>query len=104
MPKRERRGAEMRPARVVAPTRVKRGSSRRMERALAPWSIMMSMTKSSMAEYRYSSTVRCMRWISSMKRTSPRLSEVSRPARSAGLSMIGPEVTLTWTPMASPRM
>ena len=40
----------MRPLRVVAPTRVKRGSSRRTLRAFGPWSIMMSMTKSSIAE------------------------------------------------------
>jgi len=43
-PKRERKGAESRPLRVVAPTSVKRGSSSRTERALGPWSIMMSMT------------------------------------------------------------
>jgi|GEM_PF-4490900 len=98
MPKRARSGAVSRPLRVVAPTKVNGLRSIWMDRAEGPLSIMMSMRKSSIAEYRYSSTTGERRWISSMKSTSLRSSEVRMPARSPGLSRTGPEVILKPTP------
>ena len=92
MPKRERNGIVKSPCRVVAPINVKRGRGNRIEWAFGPWSIMMSSTKSSIAEYRYSSTDRCMRWISSMNKMSPAESEFNMPAKSIGFSKIGPDV------------
>ena len=49
MPKRERRGAERSPARVVAPTRVNGLQRIWTVRALSPLSTQTSMRKSSMA-------------------------------------------------------
>jgi len=43
MPKRERKGAERRPSRVVAPTRVKGCRVTRTDRAEGPESMTMSM-------------------------------------------------------------
>ena len=88
------------PWRVVAPTRQNLARFRRTERAPTPCSSMMSMTKSSMALYKYSSICFGKRWISSMKRTSPSSRPVSRPARSPGFSMTGPLVDLRLTPRA----
>ena len=70
----------------------------RTERAPGPLSIMMSITKSSIAEYRYSSTTGERRCISSMKSTSPSSRDVRSPAKSPGLSNMGPEVTFMFTP------
>ena len=69
-----------------------------MLRAEGPLSSMMSILKSSMAEYRYSSTTGDRRCISSINNTSCGSSEVSNPARSPGLSSTGPDVTLNPTP------
>jgi len=68
------------------------GRSRRMERAVGPLPIRMSSLASSMAEYSVSSTERCRRWISSMKRTSPSWRSVSSAARSPARVSTGPEV------------
>ncbi len=97
-PNRDRSGEEIIPCRVVAPTSVKRGTLSRTERAPAPCSSMMSMKKSSIALYRYSSTVVLSRWISSMNRMSPGSSEVSSPARSPGFSIAGPLELLRLVP------
>ena len=58
----------------------------------------MSRTKSSMAEYNISSTDLFILWISSINNTSPSARFVSIDARSDGLSMAGPLVTLKFTP------
>src|SRR6266487_2226211 len=76
-PKRSRNGAVNAPTRVVAPTTVKGGSERRSALALGPLPIITSSAKSSIAEYRRSSTARASRCISSMKSTSPDWSDES---------------------------
>jgi hypothetical protein len=48
--------------------------------------------KSSIAEYRYSSTIGLKRWISSINKTSLSSRLVNNPAKSPGLSKTGPEV------------
>ena len=47
-----------------------------------------------MAEYKYSSTTGLSLCISSINKTSLLLKLVSKPAKSAGLSKTGPDVTL----------
>ena len=94
MPNRALSGAVNKPDLVVAPTKVKGCRPICTERALGPLSIMISIRKSSMAEYRYSSTTGLRRCISSMKSTSPACSPVNRPAKSPGFSRTGPLVIL----------
>ena len=102
--KRLRSGEVRSPVRVVAPMSVNLGTFSRTLRALGPWSIIMSILKSSIAPYRNSSTVRDMRWISSMNNMSPSCKLVSRPARSDAFSMTGPEVTRICAPISFARM
>lgn len=102
--KRLRSGEVRSPVRVVAPMSVNFGTFSRTLRALGPWSIIMSILKSSIAPYRNSSTVRDMRWISSMNNMSPSCKLVSRPARSDAFSMTGPEVTRICAPISFARM
>ena len=67
-------------------------------RALGPLSIIISIAKSSIAEYKYSSTTLFNLWISSMKKTSlwPKL--VTIPARSPARSTTGPVACLIFEP------
>src|SRR5438093_473918 len=66
--------------------------------AWGPSAMRTSTWNSSMAGYRNSSRAGRRRWISSMNRMSPALSDVSRPTRSPGRSSTGPEVVRTFTP------
>ena len=91
-------GAERLPARVVAPIRVNFDRSSLIDLAEGPLPMTMSRAKSSMAEYRTSSTERLSLWISSIKSTSFSLRFVSIAARSPALSMAGPDVILISTP------
>src|SRR5690554_8198824 len=90
MPNLALKGEVSNPDRVVAPISVKGLKEICTERAFGPESNMISIRKSSIAEYRYSSTTGFKRWISSIKRTSPSSKFVRRPARSDGLSKTGP--------------
>ena len=102
MPKRDLNGADIIPCLVVAPIRVNLGTFNLTERAPGPCSSMISMKKSSMALYKYSSTVELKRWISSIKRISPSCKEVRSPARSPGFSIAGPLEDLTLQPRSLP--
>ena len=86
------------PARVVAPTRVKGGISSGMEVAPGPLPTMTSIRKSSIAIYSISSAGRAMRWISSMKSTSPSIRFESMAAKSPARSKAGPEVIRSEVP------
>src|SRR5699024_3909626 len=77
---------------VVAPISVKGGKSILTERALGPEPITISKKKSSIAEYKTSSTARGKRWTSSIKRTSPGSREDRIAARSPARSIAGPDV------------
>ena len=83
----------MLPKRVVAPIKVNLGKSKRTLRALGPLPIIISKAKSSIAEYKISSTVLESLWISSIKSTSlsPKLVKIA--AKSPCLSIAGPLVT-----------
>jgi hypothetical protein len=72
------------------------------ERAPGPCSNIISMKKSSIALYRYSSTDELKRWISSIKSMSPSCKEVRSPARSPGFSIAGPLDDLTLQPRSLP--
>ena len=98
MPKRARNGEVSKPARVVAPINVNGFKLICTDRALGPLSNIMSILKSSIAEYKYSSTIGLSRWISSMNKTSFVSKLVSKPAKSPGLSNTGPEVILILEP------
>ena len=89
-PNRSRSGFGSRPERVVAPTSVNGARSSGMLVAPAPLPTMMSMRKSSIARYSISSAERAMRWISSMKRTSPGVRVDSSAARSPACWIAGP--------------
>src|SRR5512141_223329 len=93
MPNRDVNGCERRPARVVAPTSVNGGSFSSTVRAPGPVPITRSSFPSSIAGYRISSTAGGIRWISSMKRTSPGARFVRSAARSPAFSRTGPDVT-----------
>ena len=79
--------------RVVAPTRVKGLILRLTFRAARPLPTIQDRKKSSIAEYRTSSTTRLSRWTSSMKSTSPGWRLVRMAAMSPARSTAGPEVT-----------
>src|SRR5690606_13349760 len=81
--------------------RVNLGRSRRIDWAVGPLPSTMSMTKSSIAEYRTSSTTRDSRWISSMKNTSPGSRLERMAARSPGRSRAGPEVICRVVPISA---
>ena len=82
---------------VVAPTKVKGSTSSCTLRALGPLSIMISILKSSIAEYKYSSTTLFNLWISSMKKTSLYCIFVNMPAKSPARSITGPDACLILT-------
>ena len=86
------------PARVVEPSSVNFWSGRFIVFAKCPEPDTKSTLKSSIAEYRYSSTACGSRWISSMNRTSPCCWLERMPTTSAGLSRAGPEVCRSLQP------
>ncbi|MNL13228.1 hypothetical protein D3C87_1341310 [compost metagenome] len=100
IPNRALKGEVNSPERVVAPINVNGFNDICTERALGPVSSMISILKSSIAEYKYSSTIGLNRWISSINSTSPSSRLVNRPARSPGLSNTGPDVILMPTPIS----
>ncbi len=104
MPKRSRSGFESRLQRVVAPTSVNGASERRSARAPAPCPTMMSIERSSIAEYRSSSTIRLNRWISSTNSTSPSPRPVRIAARSPFRSIAGPETLVSAPPVSAAMM
>ena len=77
--------------------RVKWGKSSRTLRAAGPLPIIISKAKSSMAEYKISSTVLDKRWISSIKSTSLSPKLVRMAAKSPCRSIAGPLVTRIFT-------
>ena len=83
---------------MVAPTKVNGFKLIWTVLAFGPDSIIISILKSSIAEYKYSSTIGLKRWISSINKTSLSSRFVSNPAKSPGLSKTGPEVILIPTP------
>ena len=98
IPNLERIGEVSNPILVVAPTKVKGLRLSCTERAFGPESIIISIRKSSIAEYKYSSTTVLSLCISSMNNTSPSSRLVSKPARSPGFSNTGPEVIFILVP------
>mgnify|MGYP003324057343 CR=1 FL=1 len=86
-------GADRSPDLVVAPIKVNGFNFICTDLALGPESIIRSILKSSMAEYKYSSITLFSLCISSINKTSPSSKLVSRPARSPAFSSTGPDVT-----------
>src|SRR6266436_19243 len=97
MQKRERSGAVINPARVVAPINVKCPNWNGWIRAPGPCPIIRSTRKSSIAGYSTSSTAGCSRCISSIKKTSLPSSEVSIAVKSPLRSSSGPALVLIGT-------
>ena len=100
-PNRSRSGAGSSPALVVAPTRVNGAMSSGTAVAPGPLPSITSTRKSSMARYSISSAGLASRWISSMKTTSPPVSEVSTEARSPARSIAGPLVIRSGAPSSA---
>ena len=92
------KGADKLPALVVAPTRVNFDKSNLIERAAGPFPIIISNAKSSIAEYRTSSTDLFNLCISSINNTSLSFKLVNIAAKSPAFSMEGPDVILMSTP------
>ena len=100
MPKRSLSGLAIEPIRVVAPTKVNFGKSILIALADGPSPIIMSSLKSSIAEYKTSSTTLFSLCISSINKTSANCKLVRIAAKSPHFAKTGPEVLLKPTPIS----